>query len=362
MTSRYLRQAYDWKIDAGSPAASVEFLLSLASGLASRPVLFPTDDETSMFVAENATQLQAGFLFPALPARRGGHPHRQAAAARAVRAARHSLTPDPGAARIPGRGGNVRPNRDLPRDAQGAGAVGALSPDQHRDGQARGRTAHQLRPHEPGNAGDASWFRSSSPVGAKHGRAAATSALDKSSWGSTRVASGATFPSAPGRPHSGCACPIPRWRRTFGAWAPASGIGGPSTWTFATTAGTGCTSFWMSTPAWARGFACSRTTAAWTSRACSTSTSRANHGMPGRRHRGGHDWWRPTTSPPRPGRSKTARSRSATGCARCAPSTRRPIGRATTPVRSSGRWPNSDVGREHGRGSVVPGAAERARP
>ena len=64
MASRYVRDIHKWNIDALSAQDSVTFLLSLAQRLDNRPVLFPTDDEGSIFIAQNAEALKRGFRFP----------------------------------------------------------------------------------------------------------------------------------------------------------------------------------------------------------------------------------------------------------------------------------------------------------
>jgi D-aspartate ligase len=62
--SRYCRRGFVWDLDAAPPAESVSFLLSVARKIGGRPILLPSNDETALFVAENAAALQQRFTFP----------------------------------------------------------------------------------------------------------------------------------------------------------------------------------------------------------------------------------------------------------------------------------------------------------
>lgn len=69
--SRYLRQGFVWDLEAETPARSVAFLLGLAArigaGAGGRALLLATNDETALFVAENAAALAERFIFPPNP-------------------------------------------------------------------------------------------------------------------------------------------------------------------------------------------------------------------------------------------------------------------------------------------------------
>jgi len=62
--SRYCRRAFVWDLDAVPAAESVSFLMGLARKIGGRPILLPSNDETALFVAENAEALQHSFAFP----------------------------------------------------------------------------------------------------------------------------------------------------------------------------------------------------------------------------------------------------------------------------------------------------------
>jgi len=62
--SKYCRKVFALDLDATPPGQSVACLLDIARGIGARPLLMPTNDETALFVARNASRLQEGFLFP----------------------------------------------------------------------------------------------------------------------------------------------------------------------------------------------------------------------------------------------------------------------------------------------------------
>jgi len=63
LRSRYARGGFSWDLDAAPPAQSVAFLLGLAQRLGRRPILMPSNDETALFLAEQASALRAAFRF-----------------------------------------------------------------------------------------------------------------------------------------------------------------------------------------------------------------------------------------------------------------------------------------------------------
>lgn len=67
LTSRYVRETFEWNIDPVAPGDSVEFLLSLGERIGRRPVLVATADDASVLIAENARELGQAFRFPSPP-------------------------------------------------------------------------------------------------------------------------------------------------------------------------------------------------------------------------------------------------------------------------------------------------------
>lgn len=67
LRSRYCRGGFIWSFDTGPSDASVEFLLETARRIGGRPLLLATNDETGVFVAQNASRLEQAFLFPKNP-------------------------------------------------------------------------------------------------------------------------------------------------------------------------------------------------------------------------------------------------------------------------------------------------------
>ncbi len=66
--SRYWRGNYVWDLALASPEESVDWLLRLSCRIGNRPVLIPTDDDSCVFLADHATELKEGFIFPNQPA------------------------------------------------------------------------------------------------------------------------------------------------------------------------------------------------------------------------------------------------------------------------------------------------------
>src|SRR5262249_40830104 len=65
--SKYCRKVFVLDLDNTPPDQSVEQLLDIAQTIGPKPLLIATNDESALFVAQNATHLQAGFLFPNNP-------------------------------------------------------------------------------------------------------------------------------------------------------------------------------------------------------------------------------------------------------------------------------------------------------
>jgi predicted ATP-grasp superfamily ATP-dependent carboligase len=61
--SRFCQGFFQWDIDRQPGRATVEYLLDLG-GFGRPPLLIPTSDETTMFVAEHSDQLRRRFVFP----------------------------------------------------------------------------------------------------------------------------------------------------------------------------------------------------------------------------------------------------------------------------------------------------------
>ena len=65
--SKYCRKVFALDLDETPAEESVGRLRDIARVIGSRPLLLATNDESALFVARNASQLQDGFLFPANP-------------------------------------------------------------------------------------------------------------------------------------------------------------------------------------------------------------------------------------------------------------------------------------------------------
>jgi D-aspartate ligase len=65
--SKYCRKVFGLDLDHTPPEESVERLRAIARGIGAMPLLMSTNDESALFVARNAAQLQDHFLFPANP-------------------------------------------------------------------------------------------------------------------------------------------------------------------------------------------------------------------------------------------------------------------------------------------------------
>jgi predicted ATP-grasp superfamily ATP-dependent carboligase len=63
--SKYCRKVFALDLDRTPPAQSVDRLRDIAREIGSMPLLMPTNDESALFVAHNASQLQDLFVFPA---------------------------------------------------------------------------------------------------------------------------------------------------------------------------------------------------------------------------------------------------------------------------------------------------------
>jgi predicted ATP-grasp superfamily ATP-dependent carboligase len=65
--SKYCRRAFELDLDHTPPQESVDRLRTIAREIGPMPLLLPTSDESALFVARNASQLQNHFRFPANP-------------------------------------------------------------------------------------------------------------------------------------------------------------------------------------------------------------------------------------------------------------------------------------------------------
>src|SRR5262245_14762640 len=65
--STYCRKVFALDLDTTPAKQSVDSLMNIARDIGRRPLLIATNDETALFVAQNASRLQEGFLFPFNP-------------------------------------------------------------------------------------------------------------------------------------------------------------------------------------------------------------------------------------------------------------------------------------------------------
>lgn len=65
--SRYWRENYFWDLSKASTSESLDWFLQLARKIKSRPILIPTDDDSCLFVDDNAEALLEEYLFPKQP-------------------------------------------------------------------------------------------------------------------------------------------------------------------------------------------------------------------------------------------------------------------------------------------------------
>jgi predicted ATP-grasp superfamily ATP-dependent carboligase len=65
--SKYCRDVFALDLDRTPPDQCVDCLRDIARGIGSMPLLMPTNDESALFVARNASQLEDRFLFAANP-------------------------------------------------------------------------------------------------------------------------------------------------------------------------------------------------------------------------------------------------------------------------------------------------------
>jgi len=65
--SKYCRDVFVWDVDSEPRRRSVEYLRSIARIIGGKPLLIPTNDETALFVAQNAAELQQSFQFQLNP-------------------------------------------------------------------------------------------------------------------------------------------------------------------------------------------------------------------------------------------------------------------------------------------------------
>src|SRR5262245_34381993 len=65
--SKYCRKVFPLDLDQASAAQSIDRLREIARSLSATPLLMPTNDESALFVARNASRLQDAFVFAANP-------------------------------------------------------------------------------------------------------------------------------------------------------------------------------------------------------------------------------------------------------------------------------------------------------
>lgn len=62
--SKYCSGVFKWDLDKASDADSVDYLLHAAESIGAPPLLIATNDETALFIAENAVRLKEAYVFP----------------------------------------------------------------------------------------------------------------------------------------------------------------------------------------------------------------------------------------------------------------------------------------------------------
>src|SRR5262249_15559128 len=65
--SRYCRKVFPLDLDAMSAVDGVAGLADIAEKIGGKPLLIATNDETAIFIAQNATRLEKHFVFPRNP-------------------------------------------------------------------------------------------------------------------------------------------------------------------------------------------------------------------------------------------------------------------------------------------------------
>lgn len=65
--SKYCQKVFELDLDHTPPDTSIDCLRAIAREIGPMPLLMPTNDESALFVARHASQLQDHFLFPANP-------------------------------------------------------------------------------------------------------------------------------------------------------------------------------------------------------------------------------------------------------------------------------------------------------
>jgi predicted ATP-grasp superfamily ATP-dependent carboligase len=65
--SRYCKKVFALDLERAPAQTSVDCLLDIARSMGTMPLLIPTNDETALYVAQNCSKLQEGFLFPVNP-------------------------------------------------------------------------------------------------------------------------------------------------------------------------------------------------------------------------------------------------------------------------------------------------------
>ena len=65
--TRYLRQVFQWKVDARAPGESLRYLQSLRQRIEGAPILLASEEEGAVFIDENSDDLAEGFRIPRCP-------------------------------------------------------------------------------------------------------------------------------------------------------------------------------------------------------------------------------------------------------------------------------------------------------
>ena len=65
--SKYCREVFKWDLDNAPPEESVEYLTRISERIGRKSLLIATNDETALFVSENAGILSRHFVFPSNP-------------------------------------------------------------------------------------------------------------------------------------------------------------------------------------------------------------------------------------------------------------------------------------------------------
>jgi D-aspartate ligase len=62
--SKYCRGVFPWNLETAPAGESIDFLVALARKIGSRPLLLATNDESAIFISQNASRLRNSYAFP----------------------------------------------------------------------------------------------------------------------------------------------------------------------------------------------------------------------------------------------------------------------------------------------------------